>query len=259
MDDITIGVVVIAKDEADRIGRLLKSVDFADEIVVVDSGSTDDTRHICRDAGARVVSRPWQGFVAQKQIALALATSDWVLNLDADEEVTPELAREALAAVRGAPEDVHGYDMPRLSRYLGRWIRHGGWYPDRKLRLVRRGCAQWTGTDLHERLVVDGRVGRLTAPLHHHVYRSISDQVQTIDRYSGIQAAARGPSTPVHVVLGVVHALGKFLECYLWKGGLRDGIPGLIIAMNSSWYVFLKHAKAWERGQVSNFNNSDNF
>jgi hypothetical protein len=146
--------------------------------------------------------------------------------------------------------------MPRLSRYLGRWIRHGGWYPDRKLRLVRRGRARWTGTDLHERLVVDGRVGRLAAPLRHRVYRSISDQVQTIDRYSTIHAAARRPAPPVHVALGVVHAAGKFLECYLWKGGLCDGVPGLIIAMNSSWYVFLKHAKAWEGGRVATFDSS---
>ena len=247
MDNETISAVIIAQNEADRIGLLLKSIGFADEIIVVDSGSTDGTQQICQDAGARVVFHPWQGFAAQKQFAMDLATCDWIFNLDADEEVSTELAVDVQASIQSAAKDIHGYEMPRLSRYLGRWIRHGGWYPDRKLRLVRRGKARWEHTDLHEQLVVDGGVGRLTSPMRHYVYRGISDQIQTIDRYSGIHAEAREPAGPAFVALGVIHAFGKFIECYLWKLGLLDGIPGLVIAMNSSWYVFLKHAKAWER------------
>ena len=247
MDHSTISAVIIAQNEADRIGRLLDSIGFVDEIVVVDSGSTDGTPRICQAAGARVVFHPWQGFAAQKQFAMELATSDWILNLDADEEVSTELALEIQATIQSSAKGMHGYEMPRLSRYLDRWIRHGGWYPDRKLRLVRRGKARWENTDLHEQLVVEGGVGRLSAPMLHYVYRSISDQIQTIDRYSGIHAGAHEPARPTFVALGVIHALVKFIECYLWKLGLLDGIPGMVIAMNSSWYVFLKHAKAWER------------
>jgi glycosyltransferase involved in cell wall biosynthesis len=247
MDNATISAVIIAQDEADRIGLLLESIGFVDEIIVVDSGSSDGTQQLCQEAGARVVFHPWQGFAAQKQFAMDLATSDWILNLDADEEVSTELAIEIQASIGSTVADANGYEMPRMSRYLDRWIRHGGWYPDRKLRLVKRGKARWEHTDLHEELVVDGDIGRLKAPLRHYVYRSISDQIQTIDRYSKIYADAREPAGPAFVALGVIHAVGKFIECYLWKFGLLDGIPGLVIAMNSSWYVFLKHAKAWER------------
>ena len=149
-------------------------------------------------------------------------------------------------AIENADADVCAFSMPRMSRYLGRWIKHGGWYPDRKVRLVRKGKGVWTGAALHEHLVVEGKTERLFYPLHHHVYRSISDQLKTIDRFSGIHAAGRGSSNRWFVVAGIFHALGKFAECYLWKLGFLDGIAGLIIAMNSSWYVFLKHAKAWE-------------
>ena len=243
----SLSTVIIAQDEVDRIGRLLQSLSFVDEIVVVDSGSTDGTQRLCEQSGARVVHHPWPGFAAQKQFALEQATGEWVLNLDADEAVPADLAADIQAAIRKAPASTAGYEMPRLSRYLGRWIRHGGWYPDRQLRLVRNGRAQWKQSDLHERLVVDGDVSRLDSPLHHFVYRDISDQIRTIDRYSSIHAHSHGPAAALYAVWGVFRAVGKFLECYLWKLGLLDGIPGLIIAMNSSWYVFLKHAKAWEQ------------
>lgn len=241
----TLSVTVIAKNEADRIGALLKSAVFADEVIVVDSGSTDGTQDICRRMGARVVFNPWPGYAAQKQFAMQQAASEWVLSLDADEEISEPLAAEIRNALEGCGPDVKGFDMPRLSRYLGRWIRHGGWYPDVKLRLVRRGSGQWSGGALHERLIVDGKVERLSTPILHHVYRGISDQVDTINRFSDIYAAERGPAGAGFVLVGAGHAVGKFLECYVWKLGLLDGVPGLIIAMNSAWYVFLKHAKTW--------------
>ncbi len=243
----TIGIAVIAKNEADRIGRLLDGAAFADEVVVVDSGSTDDTVRICRQAGARVVTHPWQGYAAQKQFALEQLSTDWILNLDADESVSPELAAEIRASVSQAADDVCGFTMPRLSWYLGRWIRHGGWYPDRKLRLVRRHAGTWSADALHERLDVTGRVNPLTLPLHHHVYRGIADQINTINRFSDVHVAAHGGRPGSTVLIGLAHLAGKFLECYVWKGGMLDGLPGLIIAVNSAWYVFLKHAKAWER------------
>lgn len=244
----TLGIAVIACNEADRIAGLIESCRFADEILVVDSGSVDGTQALCRQLGARLIEHPWMGYAAQKQIALEACTSQWVLSLDADERVSPELAREIVETLSCAGEDVNGFSMPRLSRYFGRWIRHGGWYPDRKIRLVRSGKGRWVGDGLHETLVVEGRVNPLRHPLHHLVYRNISDQLATIDRFSTVHADQTGRRSGGHVWLGVLHAIVKWFECYIYKLGFLDGTAGLIIAMNSAWYVFLKHAKAWEKG-----------
>jgi len=157
------------------------------------------------------------------------------------------LAEEMTEAVSSADPQVNGFSMPRLSRYLGRWIRHGGWYPDYKIRLVRRRSSRWSDDALHEKLHVNGTVRQLSKPILHHVYRGISDHVNTINRFSDVYAQERTPAGSGFVLAGVGHALVKFLECYAWKLGILDGVPGLIIAMNSSWYVFLKHAKRWEK------------
>ncbi len=247
----TIGIAVITLNEADRIPALLQSVTFADEVVVMDSGSSDATCDICRAAGARVVEHAWEGFALQKQLAQDMISTDWILNLDADERVSRSLGAEIRKAVQSAPPEVMAFSMPRLSRYLGKWIRHGGWYPDRKIRLVRKGCSQWSGDGLHEKLEVSGKVQALSSPLLHEVYRDIADQVQTINRFSGIHAENHVAAGCWFLAAGVFHAIGKFLECYLWKLGLLDGAVGLIIAMNSAWYVFLKHAKTWEKGAPS--------
>lgn len=241
-----IGVAVIAENEADRIGGLLQTVGFADEIVVVDSGSTDDTPAVCTAMGAHLVHHPWEGYAAQKQFALESIQCDWILNLDADEAVPEALAREMLEAVADASPEVAGFSMPRLSFYLNRWIRHGGWYPDRKVRLVRRGRGRWSRDSLHERLQVEGKIALLSQPLHHRVYRSIADQVATINRFSEVAAREKGPRGGGHLLSGLFHSVAKFVETYFWKRGFLDGCAGLVIAANSSWYVFLKHAKAWE-------------
>jgi len=248
----TLSVVTIARNEADRIEKLLESVKQADEVIVVDSGSSDGTQEVCKKHGARVVHRDWLGYAGQKQIALGLASGDWILNLDADEALSPESAREITQALESAGPHVAGFSMPRLSRYLNRWIRHGGWYPDRKIRLVRKGCGKWIGDALHERLEVSGPVVPLSQPILHYVYRDIDDQVETINRFSRIFAAGRSKhGSGLYVLAGIFHAIGKFLECAVWKRGFMDGIPGIIIAMNSSFYVFLKHAKSWELNQSS--------
>lgn len=241
-----ISVAVIAKNEADRIDNMLKSCSFADEIIVVDSGSTDGTQELCINAGARVLFNKWPGYVAQKQFALEATSAEWILCLDADEEVSAALATEILSAAENAEPDVCAFSMPRLSRYLDRWIKHGGWYPDRKVRLVRRGKGAWQGEDPHDKLVADGKVKMLTHPILHHVYRGISDQVVTINNFSDIYARQGKVRNGWFVMAGAFHALGKFVECYLWKRGFLDGIPGFVIAVNSAWYVFLKHAKRWE-------------
>jgi len=246
MSKPSIGIAVIAKNEIDRIGELLNSIGCADEVVVVDSGSTDGTPALCREKGARVIHQDWQGYAAQKQFALEAMNTDWILNLDADEAVSEALALEMRQAISDADTDVAGFSMPRLSQYLGRWIRHGGWFPDRKVRLVRRGQGRWSQDALHEQLRIDGRTEQLKQPLLHYVYRSISDQLATIDRFSNVYAEERGPKSGWFVIAGAFHAAGKFVECYVWKKGMLDGLPGLIIAMNSSWYIFLKHSKAWE-------------
>ncbi len=247
-----LSVAVIARDEEDRIPHLLASVAGVDEVVVVDSGSTDRTVEICQTVGARVIHHEWVGYPAQKQFAMESTKGEWILNLDADESLSPESYAEILDAIKRATPDVNGFSMPRLSRYLGRWIRHGGWYPDRKVRLVRRGFASWVGANLHERLEVSGGVSELSHPLLHYVYRDIFDQVRTINRFSTVSAddRSRGASR-AYVLLGLIHAVGKFLECALWKLGILDGIPGIVIATNSAFYVFLKHAKAWEKGFAS--------
>ena len=243
-----ISISIIAKNEVDRIGRLLNSAKFADEVLVVDSGSTDGTQDVCEQMNAKVVFNKWPGYATQKQFAMEHTLSEWILNLDADEEISDSLAEEIQHAIKNAGSDVSAFSMPRLSRYLGRWIKHGGWYPDRKVRLVRRGKGMWKGEGLHEQLIVSGKIEQLSEPILHHVYRNISDHVVTINRFSDIYAAEHSPAGWWFVPAGAVHALGKFAECYLWKLGFLDGIPGLVIAMNSAWYIFLKHAKSWESG-----------
>ncbi len=252
-----LSVAIITLNEADRIPRLLAGLDIADEIVVVDSGSSDDTVKICEAAGACVIHHDWMGYPAQKQFAMECASGEWILNLDADEVVPKEGADEILNAIRTVEPDVNGFSLPRLSRYLNRWIKHGGWYPDRKVRLTRKDCGRWVGQDLHERLEVSGKIQELKHPLLHYVYRDISDQLKTIDRFSFVAAKNGRPASGAYVVWGLFHALGKFLECAVWKLGLLDGIPGLIIAVNSAFYVFLKHAKAWEKGLPGSGNSSD--
>jgi glycosyltransferase involved in cell wall biosynthesis len=242
-------VAVITKNEADRIGKTLDSVSFADEILVVDSGSTDGTVDICETHGARVIHNDWAGYAGQKQFALDQASGQWILSLDADEALSPQSRVEILKAITEAPQEVRGFSIPRLSRYLNRWIRHGGWYPDRKTRIVRRGCGRWTGDGLHEKLEVSGEIRKLERPLLHYVYRDIADQIKTINGFSSISSTHRNePGSLAYLFLGLLHAMGKFLECAVWKLGFLDGAPGFIIAVNSAFYVFLKHAKAWERG-----------
>ena len=217
---------------------------------MVDSGSTDRTVAICRELGACVIERGWPGFRAQKQFAHDQASGDLVLNLDADERLTDAAGQEIRQLLAALPADIDGWRLPRLSRYLGRWIRHGGWYPDRQLRLVRRTAGRWVGGRVHEHMAVDGTVACLHGRLLHYVYDDISDQMRTVEAFSAA-AAADSPlrSTPRLLMRMLVRPLIRFLEMYLWKGGWRDGMPGCIIAMISAYYVFLKYARRWELNQ----------
>ncbi len=242
-----LSVTIITLNEESALPACLDSVRWADEVVVVDSGSTDRTSEIARAAGARFVPHAWEGHVRQKQFALEQASGDWILCLDADEQVSPELKAEIEATLRAPADGTDGFSMPRHTFYLGRWIDHGGWYPDRKVRLVRRGRARWTGVDPHDRLETDGRVGELSGEIHHATYRDLAHQLRTIQSFSDIAVREwRKEGRGFCLARLLFHPPAKFLACYVWKLGFLDGLPGFLIAANSAYYVFLKHAKLWE-------------
>lgn len=238
-----LSALLIVKNEEDRLADALASVSFADEVVVVDTGSTDRTRELAAAAGARVVEIPWEGFVAARNRALACVTHDWVLFLDADERVSPALRTEIERALANGPQAA-GYSMPRLSHLSGRPIRHGTWYPDRKLRLGARSRGfRAEGARIHETLEVDGPVARLAAPLLHFPYRNISDALRKSFSYSRLSAAdhyekgGRGSALAL-----VVRPALEFLRCYLLKAGFLDGAPGFTIASMHAFYYFLRAA-----------------
>jgi glycosyltransferase involved in cell wall biosynthesis len=243
-----LSVTVITKNEATQIAAALASVQWADEIVVVDSDSHDATVDIARAFTDRVVVRQWDGYVAQKNYAASLATYDWILSVDADERVTPALAEEIRAVLTGPANE--GYRMPRVTWHLGRWIRSTDWYPDYQLRLYNRQSAQWTGRYVHEAVTVNGTVGRLAGELQHFAYRDISDHLETIDRYTtyaALQMRERGGRAGFLQL--AAHAPLAFLRNYIVRGGFRDGVPGLIISVLNAYYVFLKFAKLHELQQ----------
>jgi glycosyltransferase involved in cell wall biosynthesis len=243
-------VTVITRDESANLGPALESVSWADEILVVDSGSTDDTVEIARRRGARVLVRDWPGYSAQKNFAAGEAGHDWILSVDADERVTPELADEIRALLATDPP-VRGYRIPRVSFYLGRWIRSTDWYPDYQLRLYDRRAGQWAGL-VHEGVVVAGAVGRLRSDLQHLPYRDIAHHLRTIDRYTTLAAQQmRERGVRVSVAGLLVRPVGAFLRNYVARGGWRDGSVGLVVSVLNSGYVFLKFAKLWETGRKS--------
>ena len=244
---------IISLNEAKNIERCIRSVPFADEVVVVDSGSIDGTADLARALCARVFVEEWRGFRAQKQRATDLCQNRWVLSLDADEALSPESAKE-LEALLASPEleSNEGYTFPRLSWNLGRWIRHGGWYPDLQLRLYDRERTSWQGGDkVHERVSAKS-VKRLTHPIFHYPFPDLAEQVSTNNRYSTLGAeelAARGKRFSILKL--IFKPTSKFLETYLIKRGFLDGLPGFIIAVGAAYSVFLKFAKLWETERLS--------
>ena len=186
-----VSAIVICLNEERKIGRCLASLAWVDELVVVDGGSTDRTVPIARTHGATVHTNPWPGFAAQKTFALAQATGDWVVSLDADEELEPRLVQEIQTALASCPPDVDGLVMPRKTRYLGRWITHGEWYPDDKLRVFRRDRGACTGDEVHERFTVPGRTIRLSGHILHYSHDDIAHHVRKVDQYAGLVAATR--------------------------------------------------------------------
>jgi len=241
-----VSVTVITRNEAADIGEALASVAWADEIVVVDSQSTDETVAIARRYTDRVVVREWPGYVDQKNYAASIASHDWILSLDADERVTPPLAAELQALKAGAPPEA-AFRIPRVTWHLGRWIRTTDWYPDYQIRLYDRRAAQWSGRYVHESVSARGAIGRLRGELQHYAYRDIADHLETIDRYTTYAARQMQEAGQRAGLLQLAgHPPLAFLRNYVARGGFRDGVPGLVISSMNAYYVFLKFAKLWE-------------
>jgi glycosyltransferase involved in cell wall biosynthesis len=248
---LTLSVAIITKNEEANLPRILESVRWADEIVILDSGSTDRTAEIARKFGARVFVDEWRGFGVQKNAAIAKCTSDWVLSLDADEEVSPELARKMQALFAGSPRH-SGYFLRRRNFFLGRWIRRGGYYPDPKLRLFRRGSAQFEERSVHETMRCSGSTGRLRGDLLHHAYPTLDAYIEHMNRYSALgaeQAIAKGKTSrsfPAFLWNVWVVPVATFHYNYFLRLGFLDGRVGLLQHLYHSAYVSWKYAKAWE-------------
>lgn len=242
---LPLSLVVITKNEAHNIARCLNSVPFAAEKIVLDSLSTDKTVEIAKSCGAQVFQEEFRGFRDQKQRACELAKNDWVLSLDADEALSPELADEVQELLSKEPE-FFSYEIPRLSWHMGRWIHHGGWYPDRQTRLFHRKHCRWEKGHVHEK-VQSPNCGRLQGKLHHFVFDNLSDQIRTNNIYSSLGAKDLFERGERVSVLQLLHKpFGKFIETYVLKRGFLDGMPGFIIAVGAAYSMFLKYAKLWE-------------
>ena len=239
-----ISIIIISKNEAANIGVCLDSVAFADEHIVVDSNSDDDTAAIAAAKGARVVARAFDNFGAQKNFALSLAQCDWVLSLDADEQITPALKEEIIHAM--ASSDIDGYEIPRQSSFCGRPIRRGGWSPDRVLRLFRRGKARFTDDIVHERIVCDGKVARLSEPMLHSPVAGLEDALLRMDRYSTAGAAMlNAKGRRISFASGIGHGLWTFLRMYVFGGGFLDGREGFLLAVACAEGSYYRYMKAW--------------
>ena len=242
-----LSAVVIACNEETRLRECLLSLAWVDEMVVVDAESTDKTASIAREFTDHVFVRPWPGFAEQKNFGIAQAKGDWILSVDADEEVTPELQEEILA-VMARPDAAVGYRVPRRNIFWGRWVRHGRLYPDWQLRLFRRERGRFLPHRVHESVHVDGPVARLSAPLVHRSYRDAGDFLERAHRYAGLAAeewVAQGRGVRAwNLVLG---PLGRFLSMYVVHGGFLDGWRGFLLAVLYAYYVFVRWVKIWEK------------
>jgi len=241
-----LSVTIIAWNEEERLRACLESVAWAEEILVIDAESTDKTVQVAREFTDKIWVRPWPGFAEQKNFALDQATCEWVLSLDADERVTPEL-RERISRIVRADGPGDGYSIPRKNIFWGAWVRHGGLYPDYQLRLFRRAAGRFVDSAVHESVVVEGHVERLSEALLHHSYRGLDDFVARSNRYSALAArdvVARGGRAGVLDL--ALRPLGRFLSMYVARGGFLDGWRGFVLAVLYANYVFLRVAKTWE-------------
>jgi glycosyltransferase involved in cell wall biosynthesis len=248
---VKVTATVITLNEAANIAAALESLTWVDEMIVVDAGSTDATVAIARRYGARVETRAWDGYSAQKNYAASIASNDWILSIDADERVPADLAAE-IRALLDAGSARGGYRIPRVTWYLGRWIRGTDWYPDYQLRLYDRRAGEWNGRPVHESVALQETPGQLRHDLQHYAYRSLSDHLATIDRYTTLSAEQwQKEGRRVSAAALLLHPAAAFLRNYLLRRGFTQGTPGLIVSALNSYYVFLKFAKLYELARAS--------
>jgi glycosyltransferase involved in cell wall biosynthesis len=242
-----VSAIVVCFNEEDTIRDCLESLRWCDEIVVVDSFSTDRTVDICRQYTDRVIQREWAGYQDQKAFAHTQTTNDWVLVVDSDERISVELKEEIQQALSGDQDRYAGYSMPRLVFFLGRWWQRGGWYPDYKIRLFRCDRANWVGSEPHDSVAVNGKVRRLRHPIYHFSYRNIDDHLQRINRFTSISSSElkkKGNRWRGTDALG--RPLARFFRSYILERGFLEGFAGFYVAVTAAVYVFLKYAKLWE-------------
>ena len=258
--NVRLSVVIITHNEEGNIGRTLKSVEplvrnGVGEIILVDSGSTDRTVEIAKSFGAKVFEECWKGFAAQKNSAIEKATGDWILSLDADEELDSDL-QQSLADTLGKPEEVSGFWISRKNFFLGRWIRRGGFFPDPKLRFFRRGTGYFENRTVHETLKVEGRTGKVRhGALLHHAYPTITSYIDHMNRYSSLGAQmaiekGQGRFSWLNIVL---RPAATFAYNYIFRLGFLDGREGLLLHLYHAVYVSWKYAKAWELARTTKY------
>lgn len=248
---LPISACIITYNEEQRIRDCLESVRFCQEIIVIDSHSDDATRDIAAEYQARVIERDWPGHIDQKNFAIDQANNDWVLCIDADERVTPEL-KDAIDDIFNNGPKADGFYIHRRTYYLGQFIDYGGFYPDRKMRLFRRSKGRWGGTNPHDHVFLEQgcQSGRLPYDLHHYSYRDIADHLKTIDYFTTIAAKeklAKNKGSRLFLGIQMLFApIWKFLKMYIVQRGFLDGRAGFVVAMLGAFYAFLKYAKLWE-------------
>ncbi len=244
-----ISACIITLNEEENIQACIESLRWCDEIIVVDSFSSDRTVEIARSLIGNVAQRTFTTVSEQKNYAVSLASHAWVLNVDADERVPPELAEEIRSELAANAGSINGYFMPRRTYFLGRWISRGAWYPDRTLRLFRRDKGSFQGTHPHAKVHLDGSSKTLRRDLHHFTYRDLAHNLETINTYADHFAAQERAHPAWALVLMLLKPPVKFVETFIYKRGFLDGWPGFMIAAMNSFYVFLKYAKLWERSR----------
>lgn len=242
-----VSACIITFNEESNIRDCLESLWWVDEIIIVDSFSTDATLDICACYTGKIFRRKWTNYVDQKSYAASLAKHSWVLSIDADERLSPELIDEIRTELKSPSGPYDGYAVPRHVFYLGRWINHGGWYPDYMLRLFRKDKGKFGGIEPHGKVILDGKVKKLKGDLWHFTYKNISQHLMTADRYSKIFAERFAENSVGLLPLNLIfRPVVKFFETYFYKAGILDGLPGFIISAITSFYIFLKYAKIWE-------------
>lgn len=254
---IPVSVIIVTKNEEKNIRDALESVKDFEDIVVVDSFSNDNTIDICKAYTDRVFQHEWQGYAKQKQMAVDYAEKQWVLILDADERGTPEFKKEILENITPNAErqtlnaSYSGFYIPRKNFFLGKWIRHSGWWPDHTLRFFRKDVSYVEQREVHEKVVVKGQLGYFKNPLEHYTYRTISEYIKKMENYSTLSAKEillKNPMSSISLVFRMlISPPFTFLKMLLVKQGFRDGIHGFILAILYSFYTFLKYAKVWEQ------------